>query len=112
MAKSADNRMIVGLDVGTSKVVAVVGGKIEGCFAIDIAASKGICCVNAMGNHGPLPTSLWTPADADSVVVVGDPRYANRSSNCKPAPGAYRRRTKDSTNSGSGWPGCRVTWPR
>jgi cell division ATPase FtsA len=25
MAKSSDNRMIVGLDIGTSKVVAVVG---------------------------------------------------------------------------------------
>ena len=39
--------------------------------AVDIAVSKGIACVNAMGNSGPNPTTLWTPADADSVIAVG-----------------------------------------
>lgn len=39
--------------------------------AVDIAAQKGIACVNAMGNSGPSAGSLWTPADADSVIAVG-----------------------------------------
>jgi hypothetical protein len=39
--------------------------------AVDIAAAKGICCVNAMGNSGPDPGTLGSPADADSVVAVG-----------------------------------------
>jgi hypothetical protein len=39
--------------------------------AIDIAASKGIACVNSVGNAGPDTTSLWTPADADTMLAVG-----------------------------------------
>jgi len=39
--------------------------------AVDLAAAKGICCVNAMGNSGPAPGTLGSPSDADSVVAVG-----------------------------------------
>ncbi|HET9234623.1 MAG TPA: S8 family serine peptidase, partial [Candidatus Eisenbacteria bacterium] len=39
--------------------------------AVDLAVAKGIACVNAMGNSGPMATSLETPADADSVIAVG-----------------------------------------
>jgi subtilisin family serine protease len=39
--------------------------------AVDIAAQKGITCVNAAGNYGPSPGSLWTPADADTIISVG-----------------------------------------
>jgi subtilisin family serine protease len=40
-------------------------------IAVDIAVSRGMVCVNAMGNTGPNPGSLWTPADADSVIACG-----------------------------------------
>jgi hypothetical protein len=40
-------------------------------IGVDVAVSRGIVCVNAMGNTGPNPGSLWTPADADSVIAVG-----------------------------------------
>lgn len=39
--------------------------------AVDIAASKGILCANSMGNAGPEPGSLWTPADADTMLAAG-----------------------------------------
>lgn len=39
--------------------------------AVDMAAAKGMVCVNAMGNSGPSPSTLMTPADADSVIAVG-----------------------------------------
>lgn len=39
--------------------------------AIDIAAGRGILCVNAQGNYGCYEGSLGTPADADSMVAVG-----------------------------------------
>jgi subtilisin family serine protease len=40
--------------------------------AVDIAASRGILVANAMGNSGyEGPGSLWTPADADSMLAVG-----------------------------------------
>ena len=39
--------------------------------AVDIAVAKGIACVNSAGNEGPGATSIWTPADADSVIAVG-----------------------------------------
>lgn len=39
--------------------------------ALDIAAARGIMCVNAMGNSGCTPGSLSTPADADSILAVG-----------------------------------------
>lgn len=39
--------------------------------AVDIAAARGILCVNSAGNYGYLgPRSLGTPADADSIVSV------------------------------------------
>jgi subtilisin family serine protease len=39
--------------------------------AVDVAASRGILVANAMANEGPDPGSLWTPADADSMLAVG-----------------------------------------
>jgi serine protease AprX len=40
--------------------------------AVDIAASRGILCVNSAGNEGYQgPMSLGTPADADSVLSIG-----------------------------------------
>lgn len=40
--------------------------------AVDIAAARGILCVNSAGNYGFLgPRSLGTPADADSMLAVG-----------------------------------------
>ncbi len=39
--------------------------------AIDIAAARGILCVNAAGNYGSDPMTLGTPADADSVISCG-----------------------------------------
>jgi len=39
--------------------------------AVDIAASRGILVSSAMANEGPSPGSLWTPADADSMLAVG-----------------------------------------
>jgi len=40
-------------------------------IAADLAVSKGIMVVTAMANEGPNPTSLWMPADGDSVISVG-----------------------------------------
>jgi serine protease AprX len=37
----------------------------------DEAARRGILLVQAIGNDGPAPGSLWAPADADSILVVG-----------------------------------------
>ncbi len=39
--------------------------------AIDIAAARGILCVNSQGNYGCDLGSLGTPADADSMLAVG-----------------------------------------
>lgn len=39
--------------------------------AVDLAAARGILCVNAMGNTGPGDGTLGTPADADSMLAVG-----------------------------------------
>ncbi len=39
--------------------------------AIDIAAERGILCVNSQGNSGCDIGSLSTPADADSMLAVG-----------------------------------------
>jgi serine protease AprX len=39
--------------------------------AVDIAVERGLCVVNAVGNFGPGSGTLWTPADADSVLSVG-----------------------------------------
>jgi hypothetical protein len=37
----------------------------------DEAARRGVLIVQAVGNEGPAPGSLWAPADADSVLVAG-----------------------------------------
>ncbi len=39
--------------------------------AVDIAVSKGIACVNSIGNSGAADTTLGTPSDADSIIAVG-----------------------------------------
>ncbi|MBI4502229.1 MAG: S8 family serine peptidase [Gemmatimonadetes bacterium] len=39
--------------------------------AADLAAQRGITVVTAMGNSGPAPQSLSTPADGDSVISLG-----------------------------------------
>jgi len=39
--------------------------------AVDIAAARGILCVNSQGNYGCDIGSLGTPADADSMLAVG-----------------------------------------
>lgn len=40
-------------------------------LAADIAASRGLIVVNAVGNDGPSDTTLIAPADGDSVFAVG-----------------------------------------
>jgi subtilisin family serine protease len=41
-------------------------------IALDIAAARGILCVNSLGNYGcAARTTLGTPADADSMLAVG-----------------------------------------
>lgn len=40
-------------------------------IAVDAAAAMGLPGFVAMGNGGPSPNSIWTPADADSVIAVG-----------------------------------------
>lgn len=40
-------------------------------LAADIAASRGLIVVNAVGNNGPSDTTLIAPADGDSVFAVG-----------------------------------------
>ncbi|MCH8306001.1 MAG: S8 family peptidase [Candidatus Marinimicrobia bacterium] len=40
-------------------------------LAADLAVSKGINVVTAMGNEGLGPTSLWAPADGHDVISVG-----------------------------------------
>jgi subtilisin family serine protease len=37
----------------------------------DRLARAGVLVVNAVGNSGPTPGSLWAPADGDSVIAVG-----------------------------------------
>jgi len=39
--------------------------------AVDSAAERGLLCVTAMGNSGPMPGTLIAPADADSCISVG-----------------------------------------
>jgi len=39
--------------------------------AADMAAQRGILVVTAAGNDGPLPRSISTPADGDSVLAIG-----------------------------------------
>ena len=40
-------------------------------MAADLAVSKGINVVTAMGNDGPDPSTLWAPADGHDVISVG-----------------------------------------
>ena len=37
----------------------------------DLAASRGILVVNSAANEGPGATSIWAPADGDSVLAIG-----------------------------------------
>jgi hypothetical protein len=51
-------------------------GQLNGDFAVttvaaDLAAARGMTIVTAVGNGGPHPRSLVTPADGDSVFAVG-----------------------------------------
>lgn len=47
------------------------GNTTVAAIAVDIAVSRGMAVVNAMGNSGPATGTLGTPADADSVIAVG-----------------------------------------
>jgi subtilisin family serine protease len=38
--------------------------------AVDDLAALGVLCVGAAGNAGPDPGSIWTPADADSILAI------------------------------------------
>jgi subtilisin family serine protease len=42
-----------------------------------LAHRRGILVANAMGNSGPLGRSLWSPADADSILSCGAVTSAN-----------------------------------
>lgn len=42
--------------------------------AVNMAVARGVVCVTAAGNDGVRPRSLITPADADSVITVGNVR--------------------------------------
>ena len=57
----ADDYTIEDLDGNTTLIT----------LAADLAVSKGINVVTAMGNEGLGPTSLWAPADGDEVISVG-----------------------------------------
>lgn len=39
--------------------------------AVDEAARRGILACNSASNNGPAPGTIWTPADADSMLAVG-----------------------------------------
>ena len=47
------------------------GNTILVTIAANIAVTKGITVVNAMGNEGTSATSLWAPADGNYVISVG-----------------------------------------
>ena len=57
----ADDYSIEDLDGNTTLIT----------IAADLAVSKGINVVTAMGNEGSGPTSLWAPADGHDVISVG-----------------------------------------
>lgn len=40
-------------------------------IAVDMAVARGICMISSAGNFGPSAGTIWTPADADSVLSVG-----------------------------------------
>jgi hypothetical protein len=42
-----------------------------------MAARHGIVVCNAMGNEGGLPGSLWSPADAESILSIGAVTFDN-----------------------------------
>lgn len=42
--------------------------------AVNKAVAKGVVCVTAAGNEGQRPRSIISPADADSVIAVGNIR--------------------------------------
>jgi serine protease AprX len=39
--------------------------------AVNNATRKGVFCITAAGNSGPLPKTLSSPADADSIIAIG-----------------------------------------
>ncbi|MFA6572173.1 MAG: S8 family serine peptidase, partial [Bacteroidota bacterium] len=39
--------------------------------AVNAAVSRGVVCVTAAGNNGPLSGTIISPGDADSVITVG-----------------------------------------
>ncbi|MFC2077115.1 S8 family serine peptidase [candidate division KSB1 bacterium] len=54
--------------------------QLNGDFAVttvaaDIAASRGMLVIASVGNDGPDPGTLGSPADGDSVVAVGAVKY-------------------------------------
>lgn len=62
--------------------------------AIDIAASRGILCVNSQGNYGCDIGSLGTPADADSMLAVGAVDSLNEIASFSACGPTYDGRTK------------------
>jgi subtilisin family serine protease len=62
--------------------------------ALDIAAARGITCVNCMGNYGCDTGSLGTPADADSMIAVGAVDSLNQIAYWSACGPTYDGRTK------------------
>jgi len=62
--------------------------------AVDIAASRGILCVNSQGNYGQGVGTLGTPADADSMVAVGAVDSLNQITGFSASGPTYDGRTK------------------
>ena len=74
----------IGVDIVSSSLAYLIfdngfsytPGQLNGDFAVttmaaDMAAQRGILIVTAAGNEGPGFRSIWTPADADSVLSIG-----------------------------------------
>jgi hypothetical protein len=47
------------------------GDTIPLTVAVDMAVRRGMAVVNSAANQGPGATTIWSPADADSVISVG-----------------------------------------
>ena len=66
----------IGVDLlSTSMVAAVSQSQLNGdstpmAIATNTMTRHGILVVAAMGNSGPPPTTMWTPADCDSMLSV------------------------------------------
>lgn len=67
----------IGVDIVSTSMVAfdsygAMDGQTTGMAqATNILTRHGILVVVAMGNSGPSPGTLWTPADCDSILSVG-----------------------------------------